>query len=301
MALSGYFDESGVHAGAHATLIAGFVGSADAFDAAEAEWQFVLDDEGVHPNHFHYSKMVNSWKPFEWVDEPLRQRLFPRLASVIEKAVPELRLAAVSYAGKWEVPLTDDDRFNIEFPNPYSFCFQFMLESLDEWAGSELNDTIVPVFARHQEYSPPAMELWNAVMPTNSWSHLGPVGFDDPRSRQSLQMADMVLYELYQALRGPHVDWRTLPLLSKLWKDRETLERATLFNHGHDKRTLQRMVARGPKQWVPGGLTKPIFDHQLAEMEEKPPPVVKGSFWRLAARFFRERLRLLWDLVRQRR
>jgi hypothetical protein len=270
VALSGYFDESGVHAGAHATLIAGFVGSADAFDIAEAEWQAVLDEE--RPGlHFHYSKMVNSWKPFEWVDEAFRQRVFPKLASVIAAHVPDLRLAAVSHHGKWPPPVKNEplgDRFIRTHPNAYSFCFQFMCESLNECA-QKLDDIIVPVFAQHEEYSPPSLELWNLVRPTNSWGNLGPIAFDDPRGRQSLQMADMILYELYQFLRGSHFDWRSLPLLSKLWADRETIDRVTLFNSAHNERTLKRMLARGLRPWVPGGLSDTITDVELAARRAK--------------------------------
>ena len=267
--LRAWFDESGIHQGAPATLLAGFAGDADAFDAAEAAWQAVLDGEGLP--YFHYTGVHFRKKGFEDCDEYKRARVLAKLAKVIEDAVPAIRIVSCAYDGVWDPNISDEPHWVGRYPNPYAFLFECLMEALQQWSKRDLGgERVVPVLAHQQQYGPAAESMYQLVAPTNSWPLVAPLAFDEPKQRQALQMADMLNYELYQMFSQPepgaHLKW---PLLSRLWADDAMSKRATLFNIGHNARTLKRLIARGPLEWGPDYAGEPISDEQIAANTEE--------------------------------
>jgi hypothetical protein len=95
--------------------------------------------------------------------------------------------------------------------------------------------------------------MYGIFKDTGSWPLMGPLAFDEPKTRPALQMADMVLYETYQCMvRGNPDEWRKWALLSRIMKDDATYKKCVQFLISHDEQSLQTAVDRGPIPWGPG-------------------------------------------------
>jgi hypothetical protein len=254
--LLAYFDETGIHAGSKATAIAGFIGTAEAFQQTEGAWLAALQSEGLE--HFHYGPLEFRKKPYENVDEDRRARIKNKLATILFEASPGLRAVGASYIGVWDSTLMDT-AFRARFPTPYSFCFEMLMEMLHSRAETEFGGDqiapvfIAPVFAQQQQFGPRALELYGVFHETGSWPLMSAMVFQEPTQRPPLQMADMLLYESYQLMvRGNPLEWQNWPYLSRMWATEDTYSRCVEFLIAHNANTLKRAVARGPIPWGPG-------------------------------------------------
>jgi len=85
--LKAYFDESGIHADATVTGMAGYLGSNEAWEGIEKEWLAELamfEDKGVRT--FHMTDCIAGTGEFAGVDTFFRMALIKRLSEVLSRA-----------------------------------------------------------------------------------------------------------------------------------------------------------------------------------------------------------------------
>jgi hypothetical protein len=84
--LEAYVDESGIHGGAHALVVAGFWGSRGPWSKFERAWRSALRSHGFVLEQFHARNLLNRCPPFEQLDEKDFGSLQDKLLRAIEKA-----------------------------------------------------------------------------------------------------------------------------------------------------------------------------------------------------------------------
>lgn len=81
--IDAYLDESGIHDGAPATIVAGYFGHRDQWDAFTPHWERVLDDFSVPLAEFHTKDLINRAHFFKTWDYGRSSRFLTALATVI--------------------------------------------------------------------------------------------------------------------------------------------------------------------------------------------------------------------------
>jgi len=193
--------------------------------------------------------MVHRKRPFEHFDEDKRKRILNTLSSILSEAAPDLKVVGSAYVGIWDkAPVPE---LAERYPSAYSFCFETLMEMLHSHAMKELGgQRIVPVFADQQQYGTRALEMDSIFQETGSWPYMEPVRFDKPSSRRALQMADMVLYEIYQYLsRGSRDEWQNWSYLCRFWGDDAAYQNAVQFIIAHNATSVRKAYERGPVAW----------------------------------------------------
>lgn len=217
MALQAFFDESGIHGGAPATDIAGFIGTSKVWASVESEWRAYLDSKGIDAFHYWDFEERTPGTPWErmerWERDPIRAHLAHILAN---SALVPLN---AGYRGKWDRKIVDA-HYPGRYPTPYSFCFEIIIElvlqcSEDQFEG----EPIAVMFGISEPNTTKALGCFSAFKDSHQWEKIiSPIAFDSPNNRDALQGADMIAYECYQCLkRGTSSGYEGWPLLEALW------------------------------------------------------------------------------------
>lgn len=213
--LGGYFDESGIHAGARATVMAGFVGSADAWARVEIGWQKALDD--LEAPYFHYGGMIAQSGPFQLFPTWKWQALAKRCATVLKQS--EVEPVAAAFFGDWQKVIGHNPGWALRFPKAYHFVFEMAVVQMqrfavNRWQGQQ----VTLMFDRQTEYYARAMQVVRVHQENGMWPHIGPVAHGDKKKVRPLQCADMIANEVYRWLAaGPNFENSSKePLLSLL-------------------------------------------------------------------------------------
>jgi hypothetical protein len=228
--LSGYFDESGIHARAPATVISGFVGPIDAWEKIVQPWRKALGEFDLEV--FHYSDLRNILE--EWKRDCLCQEL----ARILETS--DLRVVSAAFQGNWDRCVQQTPELSNFYPSSYALCFELCcayISSLSEahWQ----NEDVALMFSHQTEHIPKAIELFCLYKDNDRWPHIVSATPGDPRKFVQLQAADMITYETYQSLMGADKHaWKEWPLLMRL------IERGAGVYPGalHDEETVVRML-----------------------------------------------------------
>ncbi|MGP1396480.1 MAG: hypothetical protein ACTS3R_13290 [Inquilinaceae bacterium] len=195
--LYAYFDETGIHDGAHVTALSGFVGSKSAWEAIENRWAAVLAEfsmKGV--STFHMTDCVRQEGEFSRVDTPQRGYIITQLS----EALGAQNLQAVSSAvvvDDWSLAVSDSE-FLRRFPKPFDLCFDDVVRQLWEWgAKNAIGETIAPMFAHQPEYHG-RMEIVEKAYSAEEWYRriLGPIAFGYPDQVMPLQCADLLVHQM---------------------------------------------------------------------------------------------------------
>ena len=243
-----YFDESGMHGGANITSIAGYVATQETWVALEADWKVemaILADKGV--KNFHMNNAIIG------TDEYLNLDHFHRFAHI--KRVSEiLANSDIQAIGVWVdnnewAQVAPKTKFFKSFPNPYSFCFEHIVHYLRMWAMQNANgESVVPVFAWHQEHSPKMTALYGA----QTWYRdvLAAISFGFPTHIIPLQAADFIAHQLnYDTLHVNYHDWTIANGGRTLAFDNATKRNGKHMLHGYSFESLltadQRFVRTG--------------------------------------------------------
>jgi hypothetical protein len=192
--LRAYFDESGTHAGAAATVIGGYVGTAEAWASVETKWSGILDPHRPKVTWFHMTDCIGKKNQFADMDSVVCGVLQRALAKVLKESEVEPIYMGVD-SGVYEAATSPE--FRRKFPKPYDYCFFNIVRHLDYWSRSDANGTpVAMLFGVTDEYndrSKQALEAWSRyrMFPT-----LGPIAFDYPWRCVPIQPADMLVHEL---------------------------------------------------------------------------------------------------------
>jgi hypothetical protein len=219
--LYAYFDESGTHAGAQNTLIAGFVGPAHAWAATEGAWQNFLHSESAPP--FHYTEITGQKKAYADWERWRGDLVIAGCADIL--AASALKPVAAGFTGDWERVLASvHPRWAERVPSRYHLAFEICVQQLanfsrDLWG----NEPIAAVFARQDEYQSRAALVWHSYKAAGEWSHMHSLTYEDRKGQPRLDMADMIAHELYQCVTDSDLmRWRKWPFLQRILSKDET-------------------------------------------------------------------------------
>jgi len=282
--LQAFFDESGTHARAESTVIAGFVGTAEQWVEVERLWAEHLAKHDI-PD-FHYHEFENRVGPWEKMDREIRTPIMKGLMVILIRS--GLIPVAAAYHGKWgdiepKNPLWKPDRF----PNAYSWCFELCMESLIDCSRDVYGSEPVSVmFALHDEYGERALKYFDLFKRNREWQTLvHPIAFDSPKSRPALQAADMIAFEIYQAFNSRRMSWLKLYLLGALWsmdtEENPIYSKYVIFN---DNRSLERIIEKGPTGFLEHSPSRPepgtaVFDPGQRLDPDPWQPSPEGLAW----------------------
>lgn len=199
MVLKAYFDESGTHGDQGITALAGYVGTADAWNALEAAWQEELRPYahlGVKTFHMSECMGAEGSGEFARVEKFHRDVIVVNLSKILAKSELQPIWSAV-LTEAWTEFVTDPE-FLARYPKPLDLCFEHIVRQLAGWARRAADgEVVVPVFAYSKEYSPRMDEL-GRVWGQTDWyrSVLGSISFGFPSQVVPLQAADFLVHEI---------------------------------------------------------------------------------------------------------
>lgn len=207
MILNAYYDESGTHGGSPVTVLAGIVGSVDAFVPFDREWKKVLSKYGLE--YVHAKHLVHRQGMFKGWTEQRRWRLECDLMYVLQehKNIFVNRAALFEddyltfYKGK-----RPEKRERLD--SRYALCFRAFLHFLPVYHRRTFVDGQVNFIleAGHRNAGD-ALRVFNEMKSDRSFPHrngLGAISFDTKASFPALQAADMFAYFYFQCASEHH-------------------------------------------------------------------------------------------------
>src|SRR5208337_2242557 len=221
--LRAYFDESGVHAGSPATIIAGFIGSRAQWRSAAKKWKPIVGDLV-----FHYKDMRKE------------ERLISELADLLSES--GLGVVAAGFSGDWSRAIAHGSDWSRRFPSCYHMIFEHCFWQMDRYSKEHWNgEPIAVMFSRQDEYAKRAEEVWRAYKGNELWKNIVSFSYGDPEL-SPLQAADMIAYETFQCIGAdsPEV-WDNWPLVRRLLARRDP----KMFGSLYDEGAFVAMMKRG--------------------------------------------------------
>ena len=198
-----YFDDSGTHKGSVVTVIGGYIGTMDAWDAIEGPWRAVMDpykSRGI--DAFHASHCLNQWKKYKDVPSDECTRIYDRLSGLLESATGLQPIYTAVWTSDWEK--IQGRKFNMVHRSAYDFCVDRAIHEVVNWSANNAGGTPVPVVMaaqqEHDEESESTYASWKRV--TVIEEKLGSFTVASPSKLIQLQAADMLAYEAYR-----HLTW----------------------------------------------------------------------------------------------
>lgn len=227
--LRAYFDESGLHATANVTVVAGFAGTKELWEDFERDWLAKLEEVGNLP-YFHMTECVTGNGPVfgRWQSRPeIRGHIIKELADVICRHKPQSLWCAVE-TGAWDA--LDAPMFKERYRTPYHFCFEDVVQNGSAYATRVADGSpLALIFSNHSHYKKRANEVYEAYDGSTHW-HLAGLTFADMRLCTPLQAPDMLAYELAKDLE---IDWAPPEMQATLRPVLERLVAATNFPKDH--------------------------------------------------------------------
>lgn len=237
-----FIDESGTHAAAPATVVAGYLSTEEMWGRFAEEWAQVLGDFGI--SRFHMTDFANQSSPFGGWAEDQRRDVLTHLFSVINRNVILPFGAAIRTAEYIDVFGKSDAHKFVGGPYGLAATMCFMN------VGDVLNDVgvygeIDYVFEAGAVGAGQIQNTFNANLEDPGQRdrlHLASLTFRTRAEAPALQAADMVAYEVYREMqrlisgvRSRRYPLRALSQVPAEWgfADREQL---TAFRHAVDLR-----------------------------------------------------------------
>ncbi len=192
-----YFDESG-HPGdpnVHGFVVGGCVARVESWRTFDQEWSSVLGDFNLR--WFHMRDFAHRRGPFNEWSEDRRRALLGQLIGLMTRYVDDFVGTKQRFSG--DRPRPDLDAL---YYSHYRTC-------IFRAAPFNRQERVEFMFARHAEISPQAFTDYHGLLlrvlsGDERWQgRLGTVTVGDPRDYAPLQAADLVAYELFQALKSP--------------------------------------------------------------------------------------------------
>jgi hypothetical protein len=204
-----YFDESGLHANAPVTLIAGLVGSPAAWQPVEDAWAKQLQADGIFEFHANHCRVGRG--EYAGMEEWRRTLHFEAMVGILARSelVAVVQATAVP---NWANVIEHPDLLK-RFPKPYNFCAEMCLQQIaklsnEEWGGERVNI----VLSDQQEYKKAVLEVWEAYRQWPEGEVIGGLSFlpSDPEFIP-LQAADLIANESYQVMLALRDHTRHVP------------------------------------------------------------------------------------------
>jgi hypothetical protein len=199
--LTGYFDESGTHAGSEAVAVAGFLATPGSWERFEGDWRAALADFGI--DLFHMSPFAQRVGDYaSWSEEERRERLARLLGIISEHVVGSVGVV---------IPLPLFDRlFSVggiarrTTGGPYGLAMSVNILAVarivEHLAGTPKVAYVFETGAvgRHEAAKIFAANLNNPESRENN--RLLSLSFQGKREFAPLQAADILAYELHREL-----------------------------------------------------------------------------------------------------
>lgn len=196
MILTGYFDESGTHAGSDVVSVAGYVSTPTRWVRFDEEWREAMADYGLE--FFHASTFANRAPPYDEWSEDERHKRFTNLAGIINRHT-EFSIATMILTRLFDETFSPEVRAHCGGPYGLAAVATFMETAKrvnehypDQWvsyvfeSGARGAGQVLAHFQdnqRRREYA--------------SDQKLGSLRFENKRQFTPLQAADILAYELY--------------------------------------------------------------------------------------------------------
>lgn len=197
-----YLDDSGTHAGSQVSIVAGYMGMAEAWESLERRWSAVLD--GGHVRFFHASAAAHFRRPFDGWTARRRDTLIRKLIDVINDT-PIIGIGSALPAIEHRSFMPQEKlRRQVD---AYTLNIYNALSILCEHAAAEHPGVPIGVTVERKPKSDGKVRAaFEALKRTNRWP-LASLTIMEKAQRGALQCADLLAYETYLAAqeRGrPH-------------------------------------------------------------------------------------------------
>lgn len=202
-----YFDESGTQRGSPIVAVAGFIAPDKQWSRFQAEWEKVLQQEGI--SFFHATDWENRQGQFKGWDNNRRIAVYKKLIGIIQRRITIPVLTAVNTADYAETKLWET--VQEEFPkNPYGFCALTCMQIIAAWADQVKHDgPIAYVFedgAVHRtELTSSLRSILKDEVNKRRFRFIS-LTYADKREFSPLQAADILAYEACKDFRNQTVD-----------------------------------------------------------------------------------------------
>jgi hypothetical protein len=207
--LRAYFDESGIHAEAYVTSIAGYVATKRAWEAVEIEWDKEMSyyRERTRIRTFHLTDCLAGEGEFLGLEEFYRLAITKQLSEILSRHDVWPIWASV-IVDDWHDVISED--FRVRYPKPFDLCFEYAVIELWKWSRREANgEKVALMFAHQKEYRAGMDAVDRAFRQSAAYEEiLGPLAFDWPKNVIPLQSADILAHEVsekwrHQCYEGP--------------------------------------------------------------------------------------------------
>jgi Protein of unknown function (DUF3800) len=196
--LYGFFDESGIHAGAKILTVGGWIASEEEWEAFARQWRTTLKRAGVSAFHFvdfnHSTKEFEGWTP-RWKEEVLRQ-----LFSVIERRDLMGVSGAIVMDDFNSVVGSSSGTVLHEKHGPYWVSLQYCVEVISK----RVNDEVLYCLDRQQEFDSPLRDSFHSlkVARTDYAPMMAGITFASKFDYPELQAADLLVGETAKSLHN---------------------------------------------------------------------------------------------------
>jgi hypothetical protein len=261
-------DESGIHEGAKICTVAGYYGTQAAWGKVEREWRKVLADHNLEPCGFHakefWARTPDGQRvpPYDGWDDAKAEKYIDRLVQVIQRnrIFPFGHGVVVAH---WNAfPLEDrkamtgasfkNGRFTSSGSPRKSYYLPFLLCVLDSLRNSGTTEKVHFFAGLDRTFSNYARVLYNDVSANQLLPRrdlLGTLAFPLSKDTPPLQVADLLVYQLYRhnvsrfsgAVAKPET-------LKRLLKNRLPQQGFTLFDTKELKTFMRMFLARISKK-----------------------------------------------------
>lgn len=237
---SGYFDESGTHAGSPIICVAGLVATDNQWEELKREWREVLDEAGI--TFFHMAKFESRYGEYKDWDSEKRIRIQTKILGIIKRRVNAGMAVAVSIPD-YEEAITG--LYKDFWGNPYALCSRLCLNAIDEWADKYNRNSPIPLIfedgAAHKSEFARSFDVALKSDEPEKVNRLCSLKFDDKRRTIPLQAADVWVYEIYKRachrindkerpMRISFQKLRSVPLFGRIYFKRELRELTSMID-----------------------------------------------------------------------
>jgi hypothetical protein len=239
--LRAFFDESGTHAEAPVTAIAGFIGKESEWTAVEDLWRPLLADvQHLEVKTFHAAPAIAQEGEFGRVDKPTRNYLLTQISKAL-RGSGILALCSAVPQDDWNAVVTDPT-FLARFPRPFDLCFDDIVRQMTKWSREYANrELVVPMFAYQHEYYPRMADIGKAYGAEDWYKRtLGPISFGYTEQTIPLQGADLLVHEMAIEI----ADQRNAPDLGTRELLTRTIGLETPLGHWFDRGALKNTLER---------------------------------------------------------
>jgi hypothetical protein len=223
-----YFDESGIHAGSPALILAGYAAPTAQWLKFEERWKIALAGAGV--SCFHMSEFESRLGEFQGWSNPKRIAFLSNLIDIINDTAVYGLCCALSMDDYREAVPEDLRRFDPRFA--YLLCFAECLTWLPEiLEGAPPKETVNLIFDGNDQYVPTLYRMFmrfKRALVDPQWL-MGTLSGASKQDMIPLQSADILAYEMYKHLnhRLTDQDRAMRKSLDRLDKSRYMLKRLT--------------------------------------------------------------------------